>query len=105
MKKTILVLIYFISTLILIFSQLLTEIDLACDDPEVSISTENELCNSTIPSSRFNNVLLKVQMYFNSCNTSNESTEREEEEKITDTKFESLLLACTSDDQKKIKNR
>ena len=93
------------STLKLIFSQLLTEIDLACDVPEVSTSTENELCNSTIPSSRFDNVLLKVKMYFNSCNTSNESTEREVEEKITDSKFESLLLACTSDDQKKIKNR
>ena len=93
------------NTLTLIFSQLLTEIDLACDVPEVSISTENKLCNPAIPSSRFDNVLLKVKMYFNSCNTSNESSERGETEKITDTKFESLLLACTSDDQKKIKTR
>ena len=93
------------NTFQIIFSQLLAEIDLACDDPEVNISTESINDNSACHSSRFDNVLLKSKMYYNSCTTSSEHSEREEVDKITDTKFESLILACTSDDQKKIKNR
>ena len=90
-----------------LFSHLLHEVDLACEEiPEETTSTENT--NETppiLPISRFDNVLLKTKIFYNSCTNSNENGETAQGENVTDTKFESLLLSCTSDDQKKIKNR
>ena len=88
-----------------IFSQLLNEVDLACEEPEENTSTENANDNPTVLPSRLEKVLLKTRIFYNSCTDSNENGERDQTENVTDTKFESLLLSCTSDDQKKIKNR
>ena len=87
------------------FSQLLSEIDQACEESEINNSTDNTNASETISQTNFDSVLAKAKLYYNSCTNSNENGEVGEEEKVTDAKFESILLSCTSADQKRIKNR
>ena len=89
----------------LISSQLLSEVDQACEEAEIDNQTENANISVTIPQTNFDNVLARAKLYFNSCTNSNENGEVGEEEKVIDAKFESILLSCTSADQKRIKNR
>ena len=89
----------------MISSQLLGEVDQACEETEINNQTENANVSETIPQTNFDNVLAKAKLYHNSCTNSNENGEVGEEEKVTDAKFESILLSCTSADQKRIKNR
>ena len=85
----------------MISSQLLGEVDQACEEAEHE-SAANANASATIPQSTFDNVLAKAKLYHNSCTNSNENGEVE---KVIDAKFESILLSCTSADQKRIKNR
>ena len=86
----------------MISSQLLSEVDQACEETEINNQTENANVSETIPQTNFDNVLAKAKLYHNSCTNSNENGEVE---KVIDAKFESILLSCTSADQKRIKNR
>ena len=88
-----------------ISSQLLGEVDQACEEAEIINQTENVNTSVTIPQTNFDNVLVKAKLYFNSCTNSNENGEVGEVEKVIDSKFESVLLSCTSSDQKLIKKR
>jgi hypothetical protein len=86
------------------FRQLYSEIDLACEVSEQKDSKEQtEYDESLSNSSKLESVLQKAKMYRSSCTGS--SSDRKEVANITDSKFESILLACTSDDQKQVKKR
>ena len=79
------------------FSQLLHDIDLACE------GKTNEGKNSLANSSELDEILKKAKIYHNSCIDS--SSNARESSSIIDTKFESILLSCTSADQKETKKR
>ena len=77
---------------------------MACEDSEnKDISTKNEGDECLSNSSKLSNVLRKIKLYQSSCVDS--SSDVRESSDGSDSKFESLLLACTSDDQKEIGKR
>ena len=85
------------------FSQLMMEVDAACEGQEEHSSTESRCDNTLSDSSKLQSILQKVKVYHNSCKDT--SLASDEEKEVTDAKFESYLLSCTSDDQKRTKNR
>ena len=80
------------------------EIDLACEVSEKTDSKKQTECNEQLSnSSKLECVLKKAKMYHSSCTGS--CSDPKEVSDVTDSKFESVLLACTSDDQKQVKKR
>ena len=80
------------------------EIDLACEVSEQNDPKEHTDCDEPLSnSSKLESVLQKAKMYHSSCTGS--GSDHKEVADITDSKFESVLLACTSDDQKQVKKR
>ena len=65
-----------------------------------------DLDSETIPgSSQFGKALEKAKLYHRSCIVDSDSNLSCPSAGGTDSKFESVLLACTSDDQKEISIR
>ena len=85
------------------FSQLMFEVDAACEEPEEHSSIESKCDNTLSDSSKLQSILQTVKVYHNSCKDT--SLASDETKEVTDAKFESYLLSCTSDDQKRTKNR
>ena len=79
------------------------EVDAACEGQEEHSSTESGCDNTLSDSSKLQSILEKVKIYHNSCKEA--SSASDESKEVTDAKFESYLLSCTSDDQKRTKNR
>ena len=77
---------------------------MACEVFEQDDSKEQTKCDKQLSNSvKLDCVLQKAKMYHRSCIDS--GSEPKELTDITDSKFESVLLACTSDDQKQVKKR